>query len=260
MTEKKQPKKGLICMYKFPGETPLESLHRLRIAEPQIANETLSYAGRLDPMAEGLLLVLVGEENKKRESYLHLDKVYEATALLGIETDSYDILGKITHKSLSTEAVTRAQIEKILSRYVGQSEQPYPPYSSKPINGKPLFQWARENALSELVIPTRAIHIFSIEIQNISEITALQLRQQVEEKIDKVTGDFRQQEIIDLWRVALQNGLTTYQSVTFTISCSTGTYIRSLIHNMGRELGIGATTLNLKRVKLGDFDIKDVVH
>jgi tRNA pseudouridine(55) synthase len=85
----------VITIYKKKGETPYEALMRLRLARPEYAALPLSYAGRLDPMAEGVLIVLVGEENKYREKYLDLEKTYKVQILFGIGTDTYDVLGKV---------------------------------------------------------------------------------------------------------------------------------------------------------------------
>src|SRR3989344_5921655 len=78
--------KDVIPYYKNRGETPKEALERLRIERPKLQNETLSYAGRLDPLAEGGLLILVGEANKEREQYLHLSKKYTVEILFGWST------------------------------------------------------------------------------------------------------------------------------------------------------------------------------
>ncbi len=78
---------GLFLTYKQWGETPLEALERVRLENPHVKNIPLSYAGRLDPLAEGVLLVLCGEANKSRSEYLGMDKEYECEVLFGIKTD-----------------------------------------------------------------------------------------------------------------------------------------------------------------------------
>jgi tRNA U55 pseudouridine synthase TruB len=80
-------------LYKPAGWTPLQALLELKRVRPELADIPLTYAGRLDPMAEGLLLVLGGEKVHEKDTYLGLDKTYTVTALLGIETDSFDLLG-----------------------------------------------------------------------------------------------------------------------------------------------------------------------
>lgn len=80
-------KSGVICVYKEVGETPLEAISKIK------TTEKLSYIGRLDPLADGLMLVLVGEENKNREAYLDLPKTYRFEFVSGFKTDTYDVLG-----------------------------------------------------------------------------------------------------------------------------------------------------------------------
>jgi tRNA pseudouridine55 synthase len=86
-------KDQVLKLYKKVGETPLECLERFRKNHPKFKNQKMTYAGRLDPLAEGELLVLVGESCKNKEKYLKLDKEYLVDILFGFETDSYDLLG-----------------------------------------------------------------------------------------------------------------------------------------------------------------------
>ena len=81
----------VLNLYKNLGETPLERLERLRTQKPLYEREVLSYAGRLDPMAEGVMLCLVGQANKRREQYLDLSKEYTIAVLFGVSTDTYDV-------------------------------------------------------------------------------------------------------------------------------------------------------------------------
>jgi hypothetical protein len=83
----------MIKLYKKIAETPLQALKRLRRRRPELADARLSYAGRLDPMACGILPVLVGEENDRRENFLGRDKTYVFTVLFGVATDTFDLLG-----------------------------------------------------------------------------------------------------------------------------------------------------------------------
>ncbi|MCC2630248.1 MAG: ine55 [Candidatus Paceibacter sp.] len=250
----------IIPMYKNVGETPLEALFRLRKARPELEKETLSYAGRLDPMAEGVLLVLVGEENKNRENYLNLDKEYEATAVFGIETDSYDLLGKISAFSEEYNKIPDQDINNTLKKFVGTFQQPYPPFSSKPVKGKPLFQWAREGKLNEIEIPVRNVEIFSLELLKTYEISADTLLDTVQHRVTMVSGDFRQPQIIDSWQEKLLKSDRSFQAVTFRVKSSTGMYVRGLIHELGKNLKIGAVTVELKRTKLGHFQIENIAQ
>ena len=118
------------------GKTPLTLLTDFRAQFPEYDTVKIGYAGRLDPMAEGLVLYMVGDENKNREKYVGLDKVYEIEILFGIETESYDVLGLIKEaKNYKSDEVSK-ELPLLLPRFKGEIEQAYPPYSSKPFNGR----------------------------------------------------------------------------------------------------------------------------
>lgn len=221
-------KSGVICVYKEIGETPLEAISKLNI------NEKLSYIGRLDPLADGLMLVLVGEENKNREAYLNLPKTYEFEFICGLRTDTYDVLGLV-------EECGDGGYKKIET---GKRTQKYPPYSSKPVDGKPLFMWAREGKKVDL--PEREIEIFESEILEERNVSAKELKEIIISKINLVKGDFRQEEIIKRWEEVLTEG--EYKIVKGEITCSSGTYIRSLVNESGC-----CATLSITRTKFGDY-------
>src|SRR3989344_64050 len=107
------PHGSILNLYKRLGETPRERLERLRLEKPLYENEVLSYAGRLDPMAEGVLLTLVGPENKRRDEYLNLSKEYVVDILFGFSTDTYDVLGKIK-ASGDTDTIRRQALKEAL--------------------------------------------------------------------------------------------------------------------------------------------------
>ncbi|KKR79021.1 MAG: tRNA pseudouridine synthase B [Candidatus Nomurabacteria bacterium GW2011_GWA2_40_9] len=92
----KSENKNIILLNKKEGETPLSALSLFRDKHKIYKDIPMTYAGRLDPMASGLLIILAGEECKNKEKYLNLDKEYEFEILFGFQTDTYDILGKIT--------------------------------------------------------------------------------------------------------------------------------------------------------------------
>lgn len=242
-----EPKQGIITLHKEAGETPLECLERYRALNPELKDVALSYLGRLDPMAEGVLLVAVGEENKNREKYLGLDKEYEFEVLYGFKTDTYDLLGKAESRSVLEEpcADSSERAEQIFSRKLcvhskntsAQSfhiTQPYPPYSSRTVQGKPLWMWAREGKLNEIEIPTIEIEIYDFEELGTREISKEDLLKQIEEKIGKVKGDFRQAESLESWKTVLAESLeNSFKIGSFWLKCSSGTYVRSLANDMG---------------------------
>ena len=146
--------KKVLELYKPIGKTPLQTIEEYKIKHPELTGIKLAYAGRLDPMAEGLLLVLVGDECKKRKEYEKLPKTYEFEVLFGISTDTFDVMGKIVKisKIIPQEDLLhgsgeyqKSKINELIKKYQGKMLQEYPPYSSPRVNGKPLFWWAREN-------------------------------------------------------------------------------------------------------------------
>jgi tRNA pseudouridine(55) synthase len=270
-----------IFIYKNEGETPLEALSRLRVEKPEFKDAVLTYAGRLDPMAEGVLLVLVNEENKNREQYLNLDKEYEVEVLFGVGTDTGDVLGKVLEFSsfetsgslrstrsflLKTRSVgspvanqsllqepdiSQSEIQELLNTFAGHFTQSYPNYSSKTVNGKPLFQWVREGRLSEIEIPTKQVEIYSIEQIGESRMMGKEVLEQVENRIAKVNGDFRQQEILESWREELKEKMEQeFHLIKIKVSCSSGTYMRTLAENIGNSIGVSALAWRIIRTKV----------
>lgn len=248
---------SVIPVIKPVGLTPLEVIHRFKMLNPQVSQKKISYAGRLDPMAEGILLLLVGDENKKRKTHESLKKTYKASIVLGIETDSFDALGMVLGVEKNRQ-ITREKIVERLKAIVGKKTQDYPPYSSKPVNGKPLFWWARNNKLSEIEIPKKEIEIFTCDLLGISQMSGHILFLEVVGKIEKIKGDFRQKEIIEAWKdFEDANGSGFFCKIEVLVSCSSGTYIRGIANSLGRELCCGAFALSIERTRVGKFTYGD---
>lgn len=257
--------KKLVILNKKEGETPLESLEKFRFKNKIPENVPMTYAGRLDPMASGLLIVLTGEECKKKEKYLKLDKEYEFQVLFGFTTDTYDILGKITHsniprpndRNLSVGQVTNYRIgeleksiKKEIKKFKGNIIQKYPIYSSKVVLGKPLFSYARKG--EDVEIPEREVYIKELKFLKIKKIDNRKLLDDIQKRINKVKGDFRQKEIIKLWKKELKNK-NTYLITDFKIKCSSGTYVRSIANSLGYNLKIPSLAFSIKRTKVGKW-------
>ncbi len=245
---------NVLNLYKQLGETPLERLDRLRIQKPEYAGEVLSYAGRLDPMAEGVLIALAGDANKRRDKYLDMAKEYTLDILFGFSTDTYDILGRVMQQG-DASAVTRKAIEKGLNEFRGKVSQEYPPFSSKTVDGKSLFEWARGNMLDALVLPRKTVSIYDISVKGTYKLDEAALLSYIKTNIEKVTGDFRQEEIMRLWKKELSDvGERQFPCATITIHCSSGTYARSIAHGLGKDLSIPALALHILRTKVGEWE------
>lgn len=252
----------ILNVYKPKGLTPLQIITLLRKKFPEYKNETIAFAGRLDPLAHGVLLLMIGEETtKQREKYLNLPKGYEFEAVFGIGTDTYDTLGivnNVTMKQFNNDL--KDEIEKFIKNKHGKQIQTYPPYSSKTVYGKPLYQWARENKLHEIKIPKREIEIYNFELIKMQTISAEKFENEIMKQINSVSGDFRQEQIRNAWGdFFAKNQLLTsnYQTARFKLSCSSGTYVRSLIHELGNQTDMEAIALEILRTDVGPYHIND---
>jgi len=249
----------VIKVYKQCGYTPLECINNLKKEHENLKLLPMTYAGRLDPLAEGLLLILVGDECLKKDEYLNLPKVYEVDVLFGFATDTYDVMGLITKSNISdildNENISE-RLEKILPEFIGNIKQSYPPYSSRPVKGKPLFMWARENKLDDIEIPTHDVNVSNIEILEEREISGKDLLEKIKEDISRVSGDFRQKEILSRWETNLYNKYEEkYPIIKLKISCGSGVYVRVIANEIGEKLGLPALALKIVRTKIGEYEI-----
>jgi tRNA U55 pseudouridine synthase TruB len=167
---------GVHVVYKKLGETPLECMERFRAENTEYAGVSLTYAGRLDPMAEGLLIVLSGKAVFMKEQFIGLSKTYEVEIVWGFETDTLDVLGILSRVTLdnSPRVALGEEVKEELSKKVGKFQQKYPAYSSRTVDGpipdgsgrtsKPLFQWARDGRLEEIEIPEHEVEIMEVPV------------------------------------------------------------------------------------------------
>jgi len=251
--------KPIINLYKPVSLTPLQAIEKFKRQNPEYQSTKISYPGRLDPMAEGILLLLIENENKKMIQYMKLNKEYQAQILFGIETDSYDILG-IPNLNKNTNLEPQL-IKKKIKELKGSYNQTLPPYSSYKIKGKALFHYARTNQLDKIKLPERTIQIKNLKINSVHTITGNKLLKQIKTKINNLKGDFRQKEIIKKWNSLLKSNLETkYLLADITLSCSTGTYIRSIANDLGKRLNTSAILINLKRTKIGKYNINNSIR
>jgi tRNA U55 pseudouridine synthase TruB len=281
-----------IVIHKKIGETPLEAINRLRNSGlSEISADTrLSYAGRLDPMAEGLLLVLVGHEcdQNNRQQYLSLDKEYIVEVIFGFESDTFDLLGlpksefdvtdldfsKIS-QILDVDSV-KGKVEGAFGAFIGKNHGlKYPPYSSKTINGKLLFKISRDSAndgtdISDIELPETTGEIYGIEILSIRNIEISEILKTVTDRVSLVNGDFRQEGILSAWNTLLSKlaensrnynngeGLK-FPIIKLAVKCQSGVYMRSLADSIGKKIGLSALAFSINRTKIGDYGVEEVV-
>lgn len=246
------------------GETPLEALEVFRKKKKIGTEIPMTYAGRLDPMASGLLIILIGEECKNKDKYLDFNKEYEFEVLFGFSTDTYDILGKVIAEGnpIYTKEDLEKVIKKNLKNFKGKIIQKYPMYSSKTVDGKPLFSYAREDKKVE--VPEREVNIKTLKFLNLKKVSSQKILKDIESRIGKVNGparnakhsfaggDFRQKEILKIWQKNLKKENNFYIGY-FKVSCSSGTYVRTIAEDLGAKIDLPALAYNIKRIKIGRY-------
>ncbi len=251
-------KSKILNIYKPLGLSPLEAIRRFIEQNRAYEELKMTYAGRLDPMAEGVLLVLAGDAVHEKDQYLKVEKEYEAEILFSLETDTYDTLGLPVEKE--RVIITEEKIQKEVAKLKGNISLPLPAYSSYKVKSKPLFIWARAGKLDEVEIPIRKTKIYSIKYLRSYEIDKIKLNKVIQKRIDKVSGDFRQEEIKTQWKKLLKNeAVEKFKVARIKFTVSSGTYIRSIAHELGGRLGTSAILFSLIRTRVGGYEIKDSI-
>jgi tRNA pseudouridine55 synthase len=246
-------KTDLVVGYKKRGQTPLALIEDLKREIPELITTSIGYAGRLDPMAEGLVLLLLNDKNKERARFEKIKKEYESEILFGVETDTFDALGLAVEKQYVK--ISEDMLHKTLKPLVGKHDHQYPPFSSPLVQGKPLWQWAKEGRISEVQIPSKLIEIYKTELLELVEKSAKDIQELIVKKISEIVGDFRQKEIIASWKSFFNTRKENFQVATVLFDVSSGTYIRTLAHDLGRINNTGAIALSIKRTQLGNVGI-----
>lgn len=204
---------GILNIDKPAGITSYDVVDVIKKVFP---GSKVGHTGTLDPVATGVLPILIGDATKLSEELTAENKLYRVKMLLGVETNTYDITGTIMFASVVNQ--DDIYIRERIKRFIGKQEQTPPIYSAIKVNGKRAYQYAREG--KEVELKPRTIEIYDI---------------------NNIAVDIKRHE------------------VTFDVFCSKGTYVRSLVNDIGKKVGCGATMIELTRLKNGDFDIKDSI-
>ncbi len=247
------------------GETPLSAMEAWRHKQsPEYAKIPLAYAGRLDPMASGLLLILIGDECKRQEQYHALDKVYNFSVLFGVGSDTDDVLGRLSPTRI-VPAPTRDEITHILGSLTGTISLPYPHFSSKTVQGKPLHMWTLEGRLGEITIPTNTTTVHSLRLTRLETKMRATICDEALTKINTIPpvtdprkalgADFRRTDVRNDWLAWRDSAPVTdrYVIAHFTCVASSGTYMRSLANELGNRLGTRALAYHIDRTTIGRY-------
>lgn len=252
-----------VVLEKVVGETPLECTEAWRAVNPEYATTPLAYAGRLDPLASGKLLVLIGDECKRQTEYHNLDKRYQVDVVFGLGSDTGDVMGLLTSTD-ATPDVTPAELRTTLTTLTGDVALPYPVFSAKTVGGKPLHTWAMEGRLDEITIPTKRSTIYNIKLTSLTSLSATDLYEQALQKINSIPpvtesrkalgNDFRRTDIRTSWQDWLEaHKGQIFPVATITCTASSGTYMRTLANTIARQHHTLGLALSIHRTHIGRY-------
>ncbi len=206
---------GIIIVNKEQGYTSNDVVQIIK----KKFNEKVGHTGTLDPMATGVLPILIGKGTLLSKYLTNHDKIYVATLKLGLKTDTGDITGNILEeKNVADKCLQKENVQKVLEEIKGKQEQIPPMYSAIKVNGKKLYEYARKG--QKVDIEPRIINIYNTELLS----------------IDKENKE-----------------------IQFRVSCSKGTYIRTLCEKIAEKLETAGTMSALNREKVGEFDINQSI-
>ena len=200
---------GVLNIRKEKGYTSFDVVAKLRGI---LHMKKIGHTGTLDPEAEGVLPVVLGKATKLVDLLTEKQKTYEALLHLGLETDTQDMTGTVLEEK--PVEVTEEEVRTVIRSFLGEQQQIPPMYSALKVDGKKLYELAREGKTVER--KPRAVQFYEIEIKKIA-----------------------------------------LPYVRFSVTCSKGTYIRTLCHDIGQKLGCGGCMEELLRTRSGNFVWED---
>ena len=185
----------------------------------KICGEKVGHTGTLDPMATGVLPLLLGKGTKLSQYLIEHDKTYIAIIQLGKRTDTLDSEGNIIEeKDVDMSTIEKEKIQQVFQKLIGKQTQTPPIYSAIKVNGKKLYEYARKGI--EIEVPKREIEIYNIELLSINE---------------------------------------NDRTIEFKVHCSKGTYIRTLCENIAESLETIGYMKELNRIQVGKFNLNQAI-
>lgn len=251
---------GLLNIFKPAGITPFQQVQKLKESLGIDSSTKVGYAGRLDPMASGVLLLMIGESCKNRDQYQKWDKSYKFDLVLGISTDSLDLLGVLTQKNLQVEIPDQVKLQQVITQQEGNVTHRYPLYSSFTLKGEPLYKLAREGQVDDANRPTYQTEVYSLKLVNSRSVKLSEILTPALTLISEVRGDFRQDQIIDQWEQLIDSHPdVTLPQLSFEADVKSGTYVRTIGEQIGAALGVPSVVNNIVRTKAGEFHLNDSI-
>lgn len=208
---------GILPLYKPKGMTSHDCVFKLRKI---LKMKKIGHTGTLDPDVTGVLPICLGRATKVAEYITEAGKAYEGEVTIGFSTTTEDSSGELVERKKVNGSISRKQLIEVLTKLTGEITQTPPMYSAVKVNGKRLYEYARQGI--EVERPSRVVNIYSIELLD-----------------DRDSF----------------NGETI--SFRFRVSCSKGTYIRTLAVMIGAELGYPAHMSELIRIQSASYFLDD---
>ncbi len=204
--------KGILNVNKEKG---ISSARVVSLVRRALGMKKVGHTGTLDLEASGVLPIVIGKATRVSDYMMTKDKVYETELILGAKTDTLDAAGKIIAKS--DKVVSMDEFIEAMNTFKGEIEQIPPMYSALKVNGKKLYDLARDGI--EIERKRRKVKVYDIDLLDFA-----------------------------------------FPQATIRVTCSKGTYIRTLVDDIGEKLGTLAYVNELKRVRVGDLDVKDAIN
>ena len=201
---------GMLLVRKPSGMTSHDVVQAVR---RKLGVRRIGHTGTLDPMAEGLLILLVGAATKHQQAFQGHEKTYEAVLRLGTQTDTGDAAGALL-RTAPVPAVDRARIEEVLASFRGALSQTPPAYSAVKVRGRPAYWWARKQ--QPVALSARTVHLAALVLLG-----------------------------------------CTPETITFRVTCSAGTYIRTLAESIAERLGTVGHLIGLVRLSVGSWRLDE---
>lgn len=269
---------SVIWCHKPIGMTPAECCQKLKLSSSKdietgaLGTQKVGFAARLDPLAYGLLPILISDKGNVETAKLNqADKIYKFKVIFGFRTDSYDILGIPTKNAIPSPSFLKEMITN------GEFEQTYPPFSSKTVSftasldgsnrkWKPrkiaLWELAKKGALPE-EMPTKIVKIYDSALLGQKVYTKDVFLSKIKRRISMINEkyDFRQAQIVKSWEDILEEQTNEIYTASFVVTVSSGTYIRSIGNNLGGvcydicRVGCGDHRLDQSKYTKYDFGI-----
>ncbi|KJW12187.1 tRNA pseudouridine(55) synthase TruB [Levilactobacillus spicheri] len=211
---------GIIPLYKPRGVTSFDCIAKLRHI---LQTKKVGHSGTLDPSVDGVLPICIGPATKVVPYLMASGKVYRGTVTLGFATTTEDLDGEVVDRQALTAPFSAADLQAAAATLTGTIQQTPPMYSAVKVHGRKLYEYARAGETVERPTRTVTVHDFALQGAGTFDATA------------------------------------GTQTVDFEISCSKGTYVRTLAVDLGHHLGVPAVMASLTRLKSGGFTLDQTV-